>query len=326
MIFPFGTTITPIINDRGNTAIYADLAGPGITSINDAGIWMEREGQLSLVAREGDAAPQVGAGATFTEITESQTKILINGSDAIAFNARVRDPNAPFPLSFTTRSSIWIDDGENRILVVKQGDQVPGMGAGSTFGFALEPLEFTDSGQVLFRASIGASSPTKSLWVANRLGDLNLMAMEGELFDVDDDELIEDLRTIETIDARPQMNQAGQVAVKLAFTDGSSGLFVIATLLPGDLNGDGFVGIADLNAVLFNWNQNVTPGNQLLGDANGDGFVGIADLNEVLGNWNTGTPPAPVDDTAVIPEPAGLGMLIGLGVLCRGRNSLHPAA
>ncbi|MEZ6192560.1 MAG: hypothetical protein R3C45_14890 [Phycisphaerales bacterium] len=50
----------------------------------------------------------------------------------------------------------------------------------------------------------------------------------------------------------------------------------------GDLNGDGFVGIADLNIVLSNWNQNVTPGDYLQGDPSGDGFVGIEDLNYVL--------------------------------------------
>ncbi len=61
--------------------------------------------------------------------------------------------------------------------------------------------------------------------------------------------------------------------------------------LPGDLDGDGFVGINDLNIVLANWNQNVPPANPLA-DPSGDGFVGIDDLNEVLGNWNAGTPPA----------------------------------
>lgn len=50
------------------------------------------------------------------------------------------------------------------------------------------------------------------------------------------------------------------------------------------------------------------------GDVNGDGFVGIEDLNIVLGNWNAGTPPASGNPT--IPEPAtallwgaGLGLL-----------------
>jgi hypothetical protein len=75
--------------------------------------------------------------------------------------------------------------------------------------------------------------------------------------------------------------------------------------LVGDLDGDGFVGIADLNIVLGDWNQSVPPGNPLA-DPSDDGFVGIADLNLVLGNWNAGTPPPPL---ASVPEPGSLALL-----------------
>jgi PEP-CTERM motif len=78
--------------------------------------------------------------------------------------------------------------------------------------------------------------------------------------------------------------------------------------LTGDLDGDGFVGIADLNLVLGNWNQNVPPGDPLA-DPSGDGFIGIEDLNTVLSNWNAGTPPA----QNAVPEPAALA-LMGVGV------------
>jgi len=81
--------------------------------------------------------------------------------------------------------------------------------------------------------------------------------------------------------------------------------------LVGDLDGDGFVGIADLNIVLGNWNQNVTAGDPLQGDPSGDGFVGIEDLNQVLGNWNAGTPPA----STIIPEPSCLGLLALSGMV-----------
>ncbi len=93
--------------------------------------------------------------------------------------------------------------------------------------------------------------------------------------------------------------------------DGTLSVISIATL-PGDLDGDGFVGINDLNIVLANWNQNVPPANPLA-DPSGDGFVGIDDLNAVLGNWNAGTPPNAASN---IPEPASLGlMLCGASVL-----------
>jgi PEP-CTERM motif-containing protein len=78
---------------------------------------------------------------------------------------------------------------------------------------------------------------------------------------------------------------------------------------PGDLDGDGFVGILDLNIVLAAWNQSVPSGNPLA-DPSGDGFVGIEDLNTVLGDWNKGTAPA---SGAAVPEPTSLAILAAGG-------------
>jgi len=89
-----------------------------------------------------------------------------------------------------------------------------------------------------------------------------------------------------------------------------------STPLVGDLDGDGFVGINDLNIVLANWNQNVPPGNPLA-DPSGDGFVGIDDLNTVLGNWNAGTPPT---GGAAVPEPASLTLLTIAGISAMARR------
>ena len=49
--------------------------------------------------------------------------------------------------------------------------------------------------------------------------------------------------------------------------------------LPGDVNGDGEVSIADVNAVI---DMILTGSNEPNGDVNGDGEVGIADVNAVL--------------------------------------------
>jgi fibronectin-binding autotransporter adhesin len=98
----------------------------------------------------------------------------------------------------------------------------------------------------------------------------------------------------------------GGLAFDVIYGSNDVTLEVISTLLAGDLNADGFVGIADLNIVLGVWNTNVTPGDLFAGDPSGDGFVGIADLNVVLGNWNNGTPPS---EAANIPEPGTLILL-----------------
>ena len=91
-------------------------------------------------------------------------------------------------------------------------------------------------------------------------------------------------------------------------------------LLParGDLNGDGFVGQADLGIVLQWWGQAVTPGDPLSGDPSGDGSVSQDDLDAVLGDWGHGNLP-----TNPVPEPATLGMfaLCGFALLRRKGKS-----
>ncbi len=94
------------------------------------------------------------------------------------------------------------------------------------------------------------------------------------------------------------------------------GVIEVTDALPGDLNGDGFVGLDDLDIVLGNWNQNVTAGDWSHGDPSGDGYVGLDDLDIVLGNWNAGTPPS---EQANIPEPGTAAVMGGALMLLMKR-------
>ena len=90
----------------------------------------------------------------------------------------------------------------------------------------------------------------------------------------------------------------------------------------GDIDGDGFVGIGDLNFLLARWNASVPVGDHSQGDiaGNGDGFIGIDDLNVLLSNWNTGTPPADAIGS-MVPEPGtALLTLLACPLLMRRRS------
>ena len=54
-----------MINDDGQTAFRANLAGNGINSTNNQGIWSEGSGSLALVARTGSAAPACPTACNF---------------------------------------------------------------------------------------------------------------------------------------------------------------------------------------------------------------------------------------------------------------------
>ena len=99
-----------------------------------------------------------------------------------------------------------------------------------------------------------------------------------------------------------------------------------APILPGDFNGDGYVGLDDLQIILEHWNQNVTVGDLSMGDATNasgtgpDGYVGLDDLQLILDHWNEGTLPTP----SAVPEPAGLTLLGLAGLTLLPRRSNQP--
>ena len=81
---------------------------------------------------------------------------------------------------------------------------------------------------------------------------------------------------------------------------------------PDNVSGFGYLNLIDIE---YSPNQNPS----IPGDINGDGFVGVDDLNIVLVNWNNGTPPN--GGTPSIPEPATLGLLgAGLLAVCARRR------
>ena len=100
---------------------------------------------------------------------------------------------------------------------------------------------------------------------------------------------------------------------------------IVPDPIVGDLDGDGFVGLDDLDIILGDWNENVPPGD-VRADVSGplavpDGFIGLDDLDVVLGNWLAGTPPE-----SSVPEPTGTAILLisSLALLReRGRKKGH---
>ena len=86
--------------------------------------------------------------------------------------------------------------------------------------------------------------------------------------------------------------------------------------VPGDVNGDGYVGGVDLTTIITNWGMN--PATRLQGDLDGDGTVSGPDYTEVITYWGTGTPPSEPGPT---PEPATLALiLVGCLILLKRRK------
>lgn len=93
----------------------------------------------------------------------------------------------------------------------------------------------------------------------------------------------------------------------------SSWISINPVRIPGDLNGDGLVGSADLDLVRAHWGASVTPGDLLSGDISADGSVGSADLDIVRANWGNGP--------AAVPEPGLFVPFLPLAAVFTVRSS-----
>ena len=57
-----------LLNDAGQSAFRRTLAGTGVTSTNNQGIWSGGSGELALVARTGSQAPGTASGIRFSDL------------------------------------------------------------------------------------------------------------------------------------------------------------------------------------------------------------------------------------------------------------------
>lgn len=328
----------PVINDAGQVAF---LGGYDAPSGRRAAIWSQGSGTLDVVAVERGLAPGIEtSSATFRELGEP----TINGAGDVAFIGRIGSSSG---VTAQNNTGIWSQRDGELLLVVREGDTPPGAEMGVEFDdfgtgvtVATKPV-MNNSGQIAFYAEVRGpdidSFNRRGVYATNPSGQLVLVARQGDIFDVNDDPLLEDLRTIQNVDVvfstgqegssggedgrRSGFNDAGQLVFSLNFTDGTYGIFIasIADILTGDITGDGFVGVSDLDILLANWGDVVGSGTGAVssGDLSGDGVVGQADLDILLGAWGDGSLP-----DINIPEPSSFAILsLGGFILLRRRRS-----
>ncbi len=139
---------------------------------------------------------------------------------------------------------------------------------------------------------------------------------EGDVFDVLTASSLLGGFDLLTVQLPPELDGLGLGAALIYGPDSVSARISLI----GDLNGDGFVGLEDLDLLINAWNQPVSVGDWSAGDASGDGFVGLDDLDALLNSWNTGTPPGAVTS---VPEPALIAWLMMGGLMLTGNRRRH---
>ena len=290
------------INDTGSFVFNASLTGTIGGEDDDRAIFLCDGVNTTTIVRDGDPAPD--GNGVFADVFLRE----LSSSGQIMFDARLADANGAVALG---KGIYRYDDGSITALV-RPGDTLPGSGE-TVVNAGI--VAANDQGQVLFSAEFsdeyyGLFFFDESLGIIKVVGDNDAFL---------DSNIVDWNYAWATLgsDEHSGFNNLGQFSYQFRLDNGRTGIAIWSPWVPGDLNGDGWVGLDDLDIILAHWNQAVTPGDLLSGDPSGDGFVGLDDLDYVLGPWNTGTPPSGV----AAPEPGTIGAwLLLLTTLTRRRR------
>ncbi|MEM9413996.1 MAG: choice-of-anchor tandem repeat NxxGxxAF-containing protein [Planctomycetota bacterium] len=309
--------------DNGAVSFFAELVGPGVHVNSDRTYWVADPGQTPrLMIREWEYLPYQG-GTARLRILEDATH---NENGNALFTGRLNG------LPGESDYGVWFGSHDNYELVIQEGDTDPGISGMNAHVFYNPVLNDRDLVVVSSQLRLDFhQDPFGSAVWAYRDGVRTLVVATGMMVNIASPGETPDFREVEVVASNGTgldggsvhvLNDADQLALLVYFTDDTQALIrydltgVFAPGDPGDLTGDGFVGVEDLDVLLANWGNTTFAGSWRDGDADGDGVVGQGDLNVIRANWSTGTPPG-----GVVPEPAGAAMLLALiGLATRRRR------
>lgn len=225
----------PATNDSGAVAFWATLSSGG----EDNGIWSDASGNLALVARTGQQAAGTGFGVRFKDLSFGE-RMMMDGLGQTYFEATLEGAG----VSTANDRGFWRENQGNLSLLAREGDVAPGLGQTANFS-ALSSLVVNSGGQFAFIGNVTGSgidsTNNRGLWASDLEGDLHLLVRRGEQFNISGDLNSPDWRTISNVfmespgysggedGHRNHFNNQGQLAFRLSFTDGTSGIFVANT-------------------------------------------------------------------------------------------------
>ncbi len=232
------------INDAGEIAFVAALAGTGVTGSNDEAIFAGPPGALKLVVRKGQSA----SGLTFNQLTDFTNRApILGGGGHVIFTATAG-----------AKESLWLwtpgaGSGTLRLLA-REGVAAPGRSAGVVFGPYGDfntgfGASVNSAGQVLFFGSFtrpGTEEGGTGLWLTNAAGDIKHVGGRGDAFDVGGgvtkqiDFISGFYYTGGQDGSKRNLNEDGEALFLVNFTDGSRGVFIASFPKPSLAAPSGF--------------------------------------------------------------------------------------
>ena len=221
----------PAINDAGQSAFLATVAGLGITSANNTGIWADSGGARGLVARTG--APAAGVtGGLFATLGDP----AYNNNGRVAFLGTLRIGVGG--VIAANAAGIWSNASGVLKPIARAQAQATGCPTGAKFA-SFTKLVLPDRGGPVFLASLASglggvtTANNQGLWAVNTAGVPRLIVRKGSPMTLDATQktvaaiVIFDGASEVTSQSR-SFNRSGDLIYRLTFTDGTQGLFEVA--------------------------------------------------------------------------------------------------
>ena len=247
-----GVTVAPGLTLGETTQVVAETAerfvlagevrGAGVDASNDFAVFAMRDGALRVVAREGDAAPGGSAEERFDSVTTSAfvvgrvANVSIAASGDVTLFATLAGP----AVTSANDTAIWRETSAGLELLLREGDPAPGLASGIRVGQLRRPFS-NAVGDMVFLSDLvdqaGTVRTNGALWYAPSGGPLRSVLTRGDALAVS--ALVPaDVRTVGTMalsrdfvesTAAGPLNDAGRIAVRVAFTDQSAAIVAIDT-------------------------------------------------------------------------------------------------
>lgn len=169
--------LDPVIFEDGRAAFFASVEGPGVTNDNRFMIFAETASETQIIARVGDAAPDVSPLSAFDDFRFTDffgrfaPMPMINKAGQVAYLAR---------FDGFKKQGLWTNASGNGFhKVLATGDLAPG--TGTTFGEIwreIPSVSFGNGGHLAVSAR--TADQKEGLWITDALGqNLTLVAREG---------------------------------------------------------------------------------------------------------------------------------------------------
>jgi len=159
----------PVLNADHQVAFRSLLAGSGVTSSNNRGIWGEGGGPLALVARAGAAAAGAGS-AVFSDFSYPVLAPVSGGLAPLAFYATLTGSG----VTGDNNRGLWASLAGTLALIAR-GGQVP-VGGGGAAWYAFGNPAINAAGAMAFRGFLTTNSRDSGIWVRSEAGVMTLLA------------------------------------------------------------------------------------------------------------------------------------------------------